>query len=256
MSLEQSIADLTQQAGGLLDLPQAIANAATSQINAIGNAYQARLATLTTTAYIDQALGSDTAAGTLAAPYKSIEKALAMTPRGGRCIAVLKGDYVISAASIAVNGIDLLIQSDSSVKRNLYFERYLITSTTPNYRAIYGFKLGGGAKLTLSGLTVNFPAVDGSWGTYSAANSHMIGAKDSTDWLPLTVSLISCNLNIPATPFCSILEGSNLIDMLGYGNTLTGAVTSLLGRLFADQTNTAGVAANTLPWLRTNFTNV
>jgi hypothetical protein len=255
MSIEQSIADLVAIGGRNLQLPQDIAQTATNQIAAVGAAYQARVASLTTTFVVNQATGSDTGTGTAAAPFRSIDQALSLTPRGGRCYVSLAADYTLSAHNILVDGKDLIVRSDSSVKRALVFERYLEATLTPNLRGVRGFHLGGGS-LSLLGLTINIPVLDGSWGNYLPANSSVIGVSDSENWRPLTVTVYNCAVVIPAVPFCALFDGSVLVDLTWYANALTGAVTSLNGRILSDQPNTAGVATPQVPSLRTNLTTI
>lgn len=254
MSLESSIAALTQQAGLLMDLPQQVNAAAQAQIASMGAAYQSHIAGLSVSAYVDQINGLDTNSGALATPFKTIEKALSITPRGGFCCVLLKSDYTLTG-DITVDGVHLSIVSDSSIKRALTFERQLLTAFTPALRAVRQFKLSSGS-LNLSGLTINFPFIDGDWGNYAPANSHIVGGNGSYQWRPIDVTVFNCNVNIPASPFCSFIQSAVLADLHWYGNTLTGAVTSVNGRLLADQTNTAGVDTTTLPYLRTTLSTI
>lgn len=254
MSLEQSIADLTTEAGKLMDLPQSIATAATQQITAIGNAYQARLNGLQGTFYVDAVNGADNAPGSIDAPLKSIQRALTLIPRGGVCTVILKSDYTMTTASrITIDGRRLILLSDSeAVRRNLFFER----GVNDNIRYLAGFIISNGGAITVRGLTLNMPPLDGGWPALTPARSGMFMSPAVIGWETASIVVSYCDVVIPATPFGYFLSALMNPALVWYSNTLTGATASILGRMSADQPNTAGVATNTLPWLQTNLTNI
>jgi len=257
MSLESSIATLTQQAGLLMDLPQQVADVAQAQIAAIGAAYQTHLATLSTTFYVDQVNGLDTQAGTVNAPLKSLGKALALTPRGGICVALLKSDYTLADVTL-VDGRLLAIVSDSVVKRNIYFSRLLDATTTPNNRYPACFKMSNDARIAFVGVTLNMPVLDGSWTAITLSGTYrgLISPGGYFGYEEFGVAVSLCDVNIPTTPFCPLIMNSSGVHVHWFSNTLTGDVTSINGRLFEGQTNTAGVASNTLSWLQTGLATV
>lgn len=241
MSLEASIAALTQQAGLLLDLPQTLATAATAKINEVGGVYNSRLAALETTVYINQTTGVDTAAGTAGAPVKTIQRALAMTPLGGRCYALLQGPYTVDAP-IAINQRHLLVRSETSVRHVVSFTRRLVDTVTPNLRSLDGFSLTGNASLVISGLRLNVPALDGTWPTYTGSNETMIQLRSSTDAGQRYYAIINCDLDIPASPFGALISDGVPQAAWISSNTLVGAATSLNGKVLRGYTNVAGVA--------------
>lgn len=256
MSLESSIAALTQQAGLLMDLPQQVNAAALAQINAIGAAYQARIAGMTPTFYVNQVTGADTNGGTIGSPFRSLQKAIDQTPFGGRVHIVLQADYTISGAPITSYGRHVHIASDGGVKHNINFERFVDTSTTPAYRGVRGFLLSAGGSLSLRGLTINVPLIDGSYSTYAPFNLGLFAAVGTDWWQALHVTLYLCDYKIPASPYCSMFPSESLVILRAYGMTLNGAIASLNGQVSAAHTSTAGVASTTLPWLLTNLTTI
>ena len=258
MSLETSIAALTTQAGLLMDLPNQVNAAAQAKIAAMGAAYQGHIAGLAVTAYVDQVNGLDTNSGAIGSPFRTIDKALALTPRGGLCTVILKSAYTLSA-HVIIDGKDLVLQSDSAVRRALTFERLLDTSTTPAYRYAASLQLVNGGGITIHGLTINVPVVDGNWVNYVAAGvpGGLISAMGWMTFGGYKVSLASCDVNIPASPFCAVVQGGIGITSLNvHSLSYTGAITSPNGRLWGGQTNTAGVATNTLSSLATNLTTI
>lgn len=253
MSLEASITALTQQAGLLMDLPQQVNATAQAQIAAIGAAYQARLETLVTSFHVDQVVGLDTNAGTVEAPLRSITKALELTPRGGRCTVFLKTDYTISGYSLVIDGKSLVIGSGIGGKPNLYFERYV--SAGGVYRGTRSFQISSGGHVTLQNLTINVPLLDANFSGQVLYNEGLFNA--SSDWAPVAVTIALCAVVIPATPFCRLFaDTAHTYDLTWYGNTLPGAITSILGQVSSAQTNTAGVAAAGLAWIRTNLSMI
>ncbi len=256
MSLESSIAALTQQAGLLMDLPQQVNAAALAQINAIGAAYQSRIAGMTPTFYVNQVTGADANAGTLASPFRSLQKAIDQTPFGGRVHIILQADHTIAGAPIFSYGRHVHISSDSGVKHNLYFERHIDASTTPAYRGVRGFLLAAGGSLSLRGVTINVPLLDDNYTTYAPFNMGLFAAVGTEWWQALHVTMYLCDYKIPAAPYCSMFPSESLVVLRAYGLTLNGATTSLSGQVSAAQTNTAGVATTTLPWILSNLTTI
>ncbi len=255
MSLEQSIADLVAIGGQNLALPQAIADTATQKLAAMAATYQGHLASFNTTFYVNAVTGSDNNAGTVAAPFATIQKAVALTPRGGRCLVILASNITLTA-DVYLDGIYLTVKSSGGTKYAISFDRYIIDTTTPNYRAVRGFRLFGGSGLQLSGVTINYPVLDGAYTNYTAANSTLIGSIGSDNWFMINVTISNCDVNIPAAPFCALILSADQLRLCWYSNTLTGAITSINGRILADQTNTAGVATNTLSYILTNLTTI
>lgn len=239
MSLENSIAALTTQAGLLLDLPQSIANTATTQITRVGNDYAARVATLAVTRYVDPVLGSDTANnGVVGSPYKTIQRALEDCVPGGAIDILLMGDITISGSDVYIRNKIVRIVSDSSTRRVITFERYLVQTVTPNQRGSRNFNFYQSALLILENIRLNAPVLDGSWGNYTNASGY-----GSMFWAPsgrggrFTVCFANVELEISATPFGTVFATGVWTI---FANGLTASNQALPGRLIANYTNTAG----------------
>lgn len=248
---EQQIAAFTQQAGLLLDLPQAIANTATAQINAVGNAYQARLNTSIGLYYVDQINGLDTNPGTQVAPLKTIGKALALVPMGGRCQCSLLGGYTLTE-NITVDNRQLVLLPVGTVRHPIEFTRKLVQTVTPNLRELAGFRLAGAAAITLYNLTINVPALDGSWGTINGGGGEVLFAPSgSLTWGPQAICMVNCDLRIPDPNFGALLHNSYPMSLLINGMTLLDQ--PLAGKVVRGVTSTAGTPTSTIPYLNTTL---
>lgn len=251
---EQQIAAFTQQAGLLLDLPQNIANTATAQINAVGNAYQARLNTSIGNFYVDQVNGLDTNPGTLAAPLKTITKALSLVPMGGRCQASLVGDYTI-ADTIVVDNRQLIVLSSTTVRNKLHCTRKLNAAVTPNTREVAGLRMIGQASITLYGLSIQVPALDGQWSAFNGGgNEVLFGSAGSYFVGAQSLAILSCDLNIPDPAFGALISSYYPMTLIVSGVTLTDQ--PLNGKVVRGITNTAGTATSGVPYLNTTLTTI
>lgn len=251
MSLEQSIADLIEQAGLLLDLPQEVADAGTAKITALQAAYASLLASGTVSAYIDQENGSDTNEGTIGSPYKTITKALSLTPRGGRCICYMMNDYYVSGADINVDGRILQIKSSTTIKHAFTFQAYSFGSGI-TYRSMYGFALGDGGKILFDTIRLEMPEL-GGLSVHTAANSGMFKGRGMDRDNLISLGFRTCELVFPATPVLPMVFDGNLVQLRVSGVSYPGALTDPKGWLFGAQPNTAGVQSYTLSWLQTNL---
>lgn len=250
---EQQIAAFTQQAGLLLDLPQQIANTATAQINAVGNAYQTRLNTSVGTFWIDQVNGLDTNPGTQASPLKTITKALTLVPMGGRCECRLLTGYTIDT-TIVVDNRQLILTSFNTVRHPIQFTRKLNQNVVPNQRDIAGIRLIGQASLAIHLLGIVIPPLDGQWGTYNSGSSELFGSYGSNMTGAQSVAITSCDITIPETPYSAFVSPFYPITLLVSGVTLLDQ--PLNGKVVRSITATAGTATSTLPYLNTNLLTV
>jgi hypothetical protein len=244
-SIEEKIAELANDVSNTLSLPNQVVIAAQTQIALVGNEYQTRIATLVTDVFVAGTNGLDTNPGTLASPVKTIQRALAMTPRGGRCRVLLK-ENIIVAAPIFISGRDLNITSDSSVRHTISFTRELVTAVTPNLRQISGFRLDGICSVNFSGVGVILSELDGTWPGFSDTGfSALIGWSSSSTISLTQITMLNCDLNIPATPFGALLDGSSVPFMLLLSAiTFVGAATSLNGKVIRGITAVGGTAAS------------
>lgn len=256
MSLESSIAALTQQAGLLMDLPAQVNAAAQAQIAAMGAAYQGHLASAHVIAYVNQVGGLDTNSGSIDLPFKTIGKALSLTPRGGVCQVLLSGPYLVDQ-HINVDGRLLMLQSSSSVRHALSFDRFSdLFGTATLYRGMRGFKLSFGGSIAIRDLTLVMPALDGAFAALPLhpASSGMIGAAGSGAYPVGRVVLGYCDVTMPVTAFTPILGMAYApVELNAFAVT---SVASLNGKWFDGITAGGGTATTTLPWLTTNLATV
>jgi hypothetical protein len=265
MSLEASIATLTQQTGLLLDLPQDVADAAQTQIGLIGTEYTNRLATLIRTVHVNQATGLDTNPGTQALPLKTIGKAVDGTPYGGFVTVILAADYTIGllGEDLTIRGRHVRLQSDGAVKRRVNFTNYLQVISGSTYRMLRGFNMDHVSSLMFFGLTVPVPDMNAAPGG-SAANaaailnsgSCLIRPADGISHVLCSVSLHSCDVEVTATPYAPITGfAAASLNYQENNVTVTGGG-ALNGRRLLNASNTGGTATSTLPFLITNLTTV
>jgi hypothetical protein len=253
MSLEDTIALAAQEVGKAREEVLKVAGLSTQQIAAVTQAYLTIIAQMKTNFFVDFAGGNDASPGTEASPLKTITRALALTPFGGSCTCTLKSDYTVSSL-IFVDGRQLTVKS-ALQKYNLFFERLSTLGTNPLYRYPVCFYLDGDSSVAINNCIINVPEL-GNFAAYTPASSpsslFSVNPDRRGDWV-----IRQCDVKIPAQPFCSLFQGSTeLLGISWQSNVLNGAQTSLLGNLLSSQTNPAGVATSTLPWLQTNLTNV
>lgn len=255
LTTEQQMTAFLEQAGLLLDLPQGLANTATAQIAAVGAAYAARLASWSGDYVVDDIVGADTNPGTTALPLKTMQRAVALTPPGGRCIIRLNSAIPLNQ-DVVVNGQHVFVTSTSATRHVITPNRYQVTSVTPNQKKQFGFRFKGGS-VQLYGVGLALTANDGNWPTY-VANGHypLFTPYDASNVMPYAVAINYCDLPWPAAPFGPLLWPDHPASLYMLNNTLNGGLTSLNGWLVHLTTNTAGTASTTLPWLRTNLATV
>ena len=254
-TLEDRIADLQQQAGLLLDLPQQIADTATQRINALGDYWQQRQAQMYTRCYVHQTVGDDAAGGTEDAPLKNIEEALQRTPAGGVCEVRLMGDYHF-AAPVPVEQRYLRITSADTVRHAVTLERLSSGSATDPTRYTGGVRLEQNAACEYRGLTLVVPPLDGTWGSRAPIESYCghVQLGHSGDALAGRVRVAYCDIDIPTNPFCALVGAAGHLLLLETYNLVVSG--NLLGVLVPDATDPAGTPVTSLPWLVSNLSTV
>jgi len=255
MSLEQSISDLTTQAGLLLDLPQEIADAAEAQILRVGNEYTSRIADYRKTVYVNQATGDDTNDGTAANPVKSLSQALDLTPPGGICWALLQSAYVVNE-DVFVDDRVLYVSSESTTRHSFSFERYLDDSGNTTYRALRRLRLAYRSAVYFNKLTIMISGDEAPYTAYPAGFQSCPVAPQSHAYASAPIiSFTNCDINIPASPFGSLI-GHGGIPLILKMSSITWLDQPPEGLLFLDLTNIVGTDVNTVPWLISNLTTV
>ncbi|UXA39130.1 hypothetical protein [Pseudomonas juntendi] len=155
MSLESQIAELVTATNALL-------NTFNNKNKTIDASVQAAIAAIPVNykkLHVDQVKGDDSATGSVDAPLKTINKALAMTPYGGAVDVILKADYQMTA-NIEVDGRLINIYSDTAgVKRKLKSAYYLTAGGAANFLA--GFPLVRGGQFMATDITLELPSPAG-----------------------------------------------------------------------------------------------
>lgn len=268
MSLETSIAGFTTQAGLLLDLPQQIATAAQTQIGLIGTEYANRIASMTKTVYVNQVTGLDTNAGTIASPYKTLQKAIDVTPLGGVCVINLQADYTIGLLNedVFIYSRHVRIQSDGAVRRRLQFTPYLQAINASTYRNLRSFFTMNNCSLMFFGITLVMPdmgVAPNGQAANAAAILHggtcMVRPGTGQDCYWTNLGILTCDFEMTANPYgliCGVSAGGYGIHYSEFSVTITGGATSLNGRRFYGAQNTAGTATSGFPNIVTSLTTI
>lgn len=153
MSLETDVAGLVTQTTKLIDY----FNSKKAGIDAAVAAAIAAVPAMSKNVYVDPIAGLDTNDGSLAAPLKTIDKALSNTPAGGICTVSLVNDYTMTG-TITANVQLLHIRSAvSGTKRKLNIPYYLQEEA---YR-LPGFTFGVGGVIMMTDIVVPFPSIAG-----------------------------------------------------------------------------------------------
>lgn len=171
MSLESDVGNLVTQTTKLIDY-------FSTRKNGIDKAVSDAIAAVPETTrdwYVDPVLGLDSNPGTLAAPLKTIERAIAATPSSGLCNIQLLKDYDVArqinstCAALVVFGA-----TGTETLRVKYFQQ---TTDYSNPSAPFETRLGGFAlqrqasNIELRGLTIILPSPAGV--TPAVVNSRM-----------------------------------------------------------------------------------
>jgi hypothetical protein len=242
MSLETEIAALTSKATSLLDY---FGNAKASIANALAAAVAAA-PEISRTFYVDQAAGDDLAAGTLAAPMKTINRAVASTPSGGVCDVILLKDYTLDV-TLNVRNRHLMIRGDSSDTntRKLIINEFLSSTGT---RMIGSFQVGSSVSLGFADLTLSLPNMalsNGALDTYCALI--YAGGQTIPGFFP--VKLYKVGFDLRGTFSAKIVGvGLPVLSLTAVNTTIPSA---LEGSLISGVS--AGKDPNTIPYLLTNI---
>ena len=244
MSLEQTISDLTTQAGLLLDLPQTIADAANQQVNAMGNAYQNHLNTGTLTVYLDGLNGSDTGTGLAAQPLKTIHEAVERIPYGGIGTILLVRDYHIAGKNspgfpVYCANKTVTIGTADGIKHKLTFERATYDLAGILRRRLSGFGCTSGTHIGFRGIEIVVPEADGGFtGALPTSISTIVQPIGNQENYTLnSVAIFSCTITLSATPFDVLIFHGGALAL--YVNTVVD------GDQTIDGSWVKGVAAST-----------
>lgn len=243
MSLESSVGDLVAASNQLL----AAINGKMAGINAAVAAAIAAVPVNKRAWYINQLTGSDTNDGTPASPLKTVEKAIANTPVGGFCVALLQADYDMTG-DISLEARSLEWRTDAiGTKRNL--RPIYVPSADGATKVMSGVICGIGSLMALRDVTLTLPSATGVLPVPSGflnsffkgagtGGSPMVGLKlttvDVVDAVGATGSLCgqgTCGLSlqVTGTTFPSGFAGRYVYGVAAAtaANTLTNVLTNL-----------------------------
>lgn len=244
MSLESDVANLVTQTNALLDyfktrkagIDQAVATA----IAAVPN--------LERTWYVNQQTGDDTAAGTAAAPLKTIDKAVANTPAGGSCLIRLQADYLHSTAIVAAQRVVNIMTDTTGVKRKLT----LTYQTDGTSAYLSGIGLPSWGSLGLRDVTLVLPSPAGIVPPPSGSANSVIKTYSSSIVSMLALKLDSCDVQAPADFVGFLMPGSANGVVLEVISTSTPS--GFAGRYVTGVAG--GAASNTLGNVVTNLASL
>jgi len=156
MSLETDVANLVTQVTSLISY----FNGKKSGIEAAVAAAIAAVPETTRNWYVDQVAGLDTNAGTSAAPFKTIEKALASTPNSGVCGVYLLKDYDL-ASQVDITCALLVVKGASGAEqlRAKYYSQ-VTNGVTETRMGGFAFQRQG-SNVELRELTLTLPSPTG-----------------------------------------------------------------------------------------------
>lgn len=207
MSLETDVANLVTQTNALLDY---FKNRKAGIDSAVAAAIAAAPETVRTW-YIDAVNGSDANAGTAAAPFKTLGKAVANTPAFGVCIANLLSDYVLDT-NVAQTTTNLLVVGSGAV-RKLSVKYYpVVNADTSVTTYLGGFQLATQAScIEFRNLAIELPSIAGVAPAPTINRITGLVRTNGTGNVPpfLGVSLSGCTVTM-AVDFIGALVGSTV----------------------------------------------
>lgn len=245
MSLESQIADLVSATNSLLTN----FNNKKASIDTAVAAAIAAVPLMSKTFYVDQVAGVDTADGGLAAPLKTIQKAMSNTPVGGVCRVLLAGDYVLDInASIDLRCLDVG-SSVPGTKRKLTLGHSL---SSDGSMRLNGFTFSNGAGLMLGDITLVLPSPAGITPAPPAFNNSVFktGSSGSTPLLSVKLSGVDVQSAADSTATLFLLLSSAII-FEAVGSTFpSGFAGRYIGGI------SAGTAVNTHNNILSNLTSL
>ncbi|WP_416465690.1 hypothetical protein [Pseudomonas sp. LFS044] len=246
MSLESDVANLVTKTTSLIDY----FTGRKASIDASVSAAIAAIPDGLKNIYVNALTGDDSAAGTAAAPVKTIERALRNTPVGGVCVAYLQTDYVMNTA-INIDGRFLHLRSDvSGVKRKVTCNYYLTSDGSATY--LSGYVQYNGAQIMVTDLTFALPSPAGFVPAPTGFVNALFKTNSSAGTVVCSVKMTACEVTAPAdflgfivgSPNCAIiLEVLNVSFPAGFGGRYVHLVA-------------AGTNPATLPNLLTNLSSL
>ncbi|AOA05691.1 hypothetical protein [Pseudomonas sp. TMW 2.1634] len=240
MSLESQIADLVSAANGLIT----VFSAKKSSIDAAVAAAIAAVPANKKIFYVHQLNGLDTNDGSITAPLKTIDKALANTPYGGICAILLQADYLMSANVANLEGRFLELRSDDPANRRFLRPIYYDVSGVTQLTA---FPASGGNALHFRDLKIELPSATGL--TVTVINNCLLRAGSTTSSALFPVKMTDTTVtDVAGATACIVSAGASAIVLECIGVTFPA---SFGGRYISGVAS--GAAPNTLANVMSNL---
>ncbi|WP_085720029.1 hypothetical protein [Pseudomonas sp. B22(2017)] len=246
MSLETEIAALTSTGKALIDT----FNGKKAGIDSALAAAVAAAPAISRTFYIDQVAGDDAAAGTQAAPLKTLGQAIANTPGGGVLDAVLLSDYAHETTSI-ITSRRVTIRGDSGASntRKLILKDFPVAGA--GTKRLGSFQIARSSSLDFADLTLVLPdnaglnlPLDGYYAMMYAGGNTMPGFA--------SIKFYNCVWALTGT-FAGKICGASWASL-----SLTAINTTFPTALEGSIVHSVPALKdpNTIPWLLTNISRL
>lgn len=241
MSLESQIAELIAVNNKLVDY----FNTKKGAIDAAVSAAVAAAPNITRVLYVDQVAGNDDNLGTTASPFRTIQRAIDVTPAGGRCEIWLLSDYTLST-HIRLFGHKILVRGEETKGRRLILNEFM-----PDNEAlprIGCFWQSAVSSVELSNLTISFPNSSAEVSNYCALSI----SSGSNSPLLTSLRLHSCTLELRGTYRGRIIgPETSLVALAVYNTAIPSA---MAGRIVPGVA--AGTESKTLSHVITNLSTL
>ena len=259
MALEDSITELTAEAGKLLDLPQQIADTTADKITALNNAYVNVISKGLSVAYVNGNSGSDDNEGSQASPFRTIAHAVNQCPRGGRVIVYLMSSILLDEDVDCLQR-EVYIWSADGARHAISFKTgsYVVgNETRRRLDAAFNVISGG---LSIKGIDLALPTGTGNPHLPNPLASPInCGPPGSRPSLMPRINLQGVDINVAGTPFGPLIATGSFVQAIALDATLvswSGDRTDGNGITIYGVNDAAGTDTATLPWLVTNLNTI
>ncbi|MEG0858974.1 MAG: hypothetical protein RSD81_06525 [Pseudomonas sp.] len=229
MSLETDVANLVTKTTDLI----AYFNGKKAGIDAAVAAAVAAVPLMERIWYVNQLSGDDSAAGTLNAPLKTIDKAASNTPAGGVCVVRLQTDYVHSTALVSALRVLNILSDVVGTKRKLS----LVYRSDGEFPYLSGFGLPTWGAIGLKDIQLVYPSPAGMNPAPVGSANAMLKIYSANVSSIIALKLDACDVQAPADfSGCMMPANGNAI---AFESIATSYPTGWAGRYIS------GVAAGT-----------
>jgi len=252
MSLESQIADLVSATNTLITT----FNGKKNEITMAVNAAIAAVPDTSRTWWVDQVNGLDTNAGnTQAAPFKTINKALASTPSSGQCNVYLLSDYTMTA-NIGVTCAYLVLYGANAVTSGVapkFRPQYFLASDGTTQMAGFIF-YSQGSNVEMRNVDLVLPSVAGQVPAPTITRVCAFLKTNASSSLPPVLGVVLQTVVVTkAADFYGSLIGLSA-STLAFGCFAVTFPSDMAGKYVS--TVGAGVATNTLSQVTTNLSTL